>query len=90
MTNNEDYIKRPEEHILEDESRLEFERRLPRSWIIENLDNDYGLDLAVTIVEGDKVTNKVFWVQLKATNNDKLKSPIPFRIKTKHLKHYEY
>jgi len=59
------YIKRTREHVLEDESRNKFKLGLPEEWIPEDLDNDYGLDLAVTIVQGKKVTNRVFWVQLK-------------------------
>ena len=65
-----EHIESAEEHILERESRRKFESKLPREWISRDITPDYGLDLEVQIVEGKKVTNKVFWVQLKATNAD--------------------
>jgi tetratricopeptide (TPR) repeat protein len=51
---------------------------------------DYGLDVEITIVEDEEVTNKVFKAQLKAT--DQLvdnQGMIPLRIESKHLKYYE-
>jgi len=90
MANGDDYIKRPEQHILEDESRLLFMLRLPREWIKRCKIPDYGEDIEVQIVDGDRVTEKVFWVQLKATNTQHDKFPIAFsKMKTKNLKQYE-
>jgi tetratricopeptide (TPR) repeat protein len=83
-------MKRPRQHVLEDESRNALRIFLPSEWIIRDIKPDYGIDMEVEIVEDDEVTGKVIWVQLKATENKKPnQKTIPFSITTKHLKYYE-
>jgi tetratricopeptide (TPR) repeat protein len=69
--------KRPKQHQLEDISRNEFSRILPREWVFRDKDKDYGIDAEVEIFDADgNATGLVFWVQLKATeekNIDKAK-----------------
>jgi len=61
-------IKRTRQQVLEEESRLALRRTLPTEWIAQDATPDYGLDLHVTVVEGEAVTNNVFVAQLKATD----------------------
>jgi tetratricopeptide (TPR) repeat protein len=90
MVKEDNYVKRPEEHILEDESRLLFKLRLPREWIKSCKTPDYGIDIEIQIVEGDRVTEKILQVQIKATNSNFDKFPIAYsKMETKNLKQYE-
>ena len=83
-------MKRSREHILEEESKRAFINLLPSEWIHREKHPDYGIDMEVEIVEGDDVTNKVFWVQLKATGSIKLRQKkIIFKAKTDHLRFWE-
>lgn len=83
-------MKHPHEKQLEEESKNAFRRFLPQQWILRDFQPDYGLDLELTIVEDEEVTNKIVWIQLKATE----KKPAPDKqiklsIGTRHLEHYE-
>lgn len=83
-------MERSPPHVLEYESRQAFRNLLPSAWIVRDKEPDYSIDMEVQIVEGGKVTNKVIWVQIKATES--IKQPgkrISYPMKTKHLKHYE-
>ena len=83
-------MKRTRQQVLEEESRQALKGTLPTEWIKTDLVPDYGLDMQITIVEGEKVTDRVFAVQLKAT--DRIvdnQSMIPLRMESKHLKYYE-
>jgi len=64
--------KRPQQHQLEDLSRIKFQFEIPRNWVCRDKDKDYGIDLEVEIFdENDRATGLVFWVQLKATSSNK-------------------
>ncbi|MFG1486143.1 DUF4365 domain-containing protein [Halobacteriovorax sp. RZ-1] len=65
-------------HQLETESVNAFKREVPSSWVIREVEKDYGIDLEVEIFEstGDATAEK-FYVQLKSTDSTK---------KTDHLK----
>ncbi len=83
-------MKRSREHVLEEESRLAFRARLPKEWIVRDKRPDYGIDAEVEIVEEERITNKILWFQIKAT--EKTKRPegeVSLRMKTKHLKYYQ-
>lgn len=84
-------MERPIPHRLEYESQLAFRNLLPSAWIVRDKIPDYGVDIEVEIVEGNKVANKVLWVQIKAKECVKKRSDgiISFSMETKHLKHYE-
>lgn len=67
-----DNMERTRPHTLEYESELAFRNMLPSEWLVRDKRNpDYGMDLEVEIVEKEKVTNNVLWVQLKATESTK-------------------
>lgn len=76
--------------ILEEESRRAFIALLPAAWIHRDENPDYHLDMQITVVEDGKLTNQVFWVQVKATENiAHYNEIVPCSIETRHLKHYE-
>jgi tetratricopeptide (TPR) repeat protein len=83
-------MKRPATHVLETESRTAFRSFIPPSWIVRDMAPDYGLDMEVEIVEGENLTNKVFWLQIKATDtsNNSIEK-ISFPLETKYLEYYE-
>ncbi|AOW18676.1 hypothetical protein LPB03_14970 [Polaribacter vadi] len=61
-------------HILEEESLFELKRTLPNEWVIREKPKDYGIDLEIEIFTSKgEYTGIVFWVQLKATDSEKLK-----------------
>lgn len=63
---------------------------LPSEWIVRKKDPDVGIDLEVEIVEKEKVTNKVLWVQLKATGSNKHGGgAVSYPMGIRHLKYYE-
>jgi len=83
-------MKRTREHVLEDESKQALRGFLPPKWIFGEKIPDYGIDIEITIVEGEEVTNKVLWLQLKATEDIKQnQKKITYQMKTRHLKYYE-
>ncbi len=85
-------MKRTREQILEDESRQALRQFLPLEWIVtDKFDHDHGIDIGVQIVKNGEITNKVLWIQLKATRKEKSPSPkgICYQMKTKHLRYYE-
>ncbi|ACT92202.1 DUF4365 domain-containing protein [Dyadobacter fermentans] len=63
-------IQRTRSHILEQESRFEFRKVLPATWVCRDKHDDYGIDCEVEIfTESGQATGLVFWVQLKATDS---------------------
>jgi len=81
-------MKRAKEHVLETESRRALESFLPPEWIFRVKPLDYGIDIEIEIVEGEEVTNKVLWVQLKGTEDMK-RGKVSYQMRTDHLKYYE-
>lgn len=81
--------KRPRSHQLESESRVAFRSLLPSTWVVRDLDQDYGIDAQVEIFdEDDEATGLTFLVQLKATDSKKLKEPPQIRIKRDKANYY--
>ena len=68
---------RPEEHLLEKDSRLTFEAALPRAWVVRRIEDDYGIDSTVEIFtdEGER-TGLFFNAQLKSTNETDLEKAL--------------
>ena len=82
-------MKRPREHVLEDESKRALKNLLPAEWIFRDKNPDYGIDMEIEIVEREKVTNKVLWLQMKAAESRRRNQEIFYQMKTNHLKYYE-
>lgn len=83
-------MKRTRQHVLEEESKQALRKTLPVEWIVRDIYPDYGLDVEVTIVEDEEVTNRVFKAQIKATDQIvDTQDRIHMRIKSQHLKYYE-
>lgn len=80
-------MKRPKQHQLEEASKLALRNFLPDEWIVRNKVPDYAIDMEVEIVEDEKLTNKILWIQIKAT--EILKENISYQMETKYLKYYE-
>jgi len=76
--------------VLEDESRIALHTLLPSNWVKSEFREDYGLDMQITIVKGEEVSNNVFSVQIKATDRKiKANRAISLPIPTKNLIDYE-
>jgi tetratricopeptide (TPR) repeat protein len=83
-------MKRSPEQILEEESRRTLKSKLPPAWIIRDQTPDVGIDMEIEIVENGEVTNKLLWLQIKATERRKHSvKKITLPIETKHLEYYD-
>jgi hypothetical protein len=81
--------RRPREHQLEDESRVEFEAALGSRWLFRELGRDYGVDGEVEEFGTDDVaTGLVYSVQLKATDQTDLKKALKLSIPNEHVDYY--
>lgn len=81
-------IKRPNTHIKETRS-LSYVQNVWAEWAVNKLDEDYGVDLEVTIFENNEVTDINFPAQLKSTDKINIKNDlISFSIDTKHLNYF--
>jgi hypothetical protein len=80
---------RAKEHQLEDESRRAFANAVPGSWVVRNVEKDYGIDTEVEIFADDgTATGLTFKVQMKGTQS--LQARRPHRsIKTDHIVYWQ-
>ena len=62
--------RRPRQHVLETESRNNLNQNLPFEWVVQNIENDYGIDNFVEIVENEELNGNFFSIQLKGTDLD--------------------
>jgi uncharacterized protein DUF4365 len=60
-------MRRPFQHVMEDQAGQLIRRLLPDEWIIREVRMDYGVDLEIEIVDEDVVTGNRIWVQSKAS-----------------------
>ncbi len=60
-------MKRPRSHVMEETSVDLLRSMLPKEWIARKVEKDYGVDFEIEIVDGEIVTGKRIWVQLKST-----------------------
>lgn len=82
--------RRPREHQLEKESRLEFQERLPSEWDFQDIPPpEYGLDGRVEIFDkADFATGRMFFVQLKATDKPELKDALAVQLEIPTCEYY--
>jgi len=78
-------IERPRSHVLEELSKVAFQKAIPAEWVIRPQIPDYSIDLQVQIFTAKKATVFFFAVQLKSSDTRKSYSH-PFE--TKHLRFY--
>jgi hypothetical protein len=61
-------LKRPEQHRIGELGELQTaEAFVHAGWIVQKLSSDYGFDLLIQRVEGEKVTGDLALIQVKAT-----------------------
>jgi len=82
--------KRPREHQLEKESRTAFQTKLPSQWDFQDIPQpEYGLDGRVEIFDkADLATGRMFFVQLKATDEPELKDALAVQIEIPTCEYY--
>jgi tetratricopeptide (TPR) repeat protein len=81
---------RPRSHQIEDESRTDFERRLPKAWVYRRVTPDYGIDGSVEVFGDDgQRTGRHFNVQLRATDQLSLKTALAVRLELDACKYYK-
>jgi len=81
--------KRPREHVLEEESRKRFEQALPDQWVVRKPDPDYAIDAEVEVFgEDGNSTGLVFYVQLKATDEEGLPKALKLSFKKETIEYY--
>ena len=64
--------RRPRAHVLETRSRQHVESIFPPEWVSRRVEDDYGLDMRVEIVAGERMSGQEFAVQLKGTDRLKI------------------
>ncbi len=77
--------QRPREHVLETETEKFVSQVLPSEWLTEKRRHDYGVDLQVEIVQGEDVTGARFSIQLKGTDQLKVRKKAYIAHKCKSL-----
>jgi tetratricopeptide (TPR) repeat protein len=81
--------QRPRSHELEELSRTAFRTAAPSKWAIDDVRQDYGVDLHVEIFDdAGSTTGEMFLVQLKATGESDLARALRVRLKVDHLAYY--
>jgi RecG-like helicase len=82
--------KRPREHQLEKESRTAFQTRLPSQWDFQDIPQpEYGLDGRVEIFDkADFATGRMFFVQLKGTDESEFKKALAVQIEIPTCEYY--
>ncbi|MFH0733434.1 MAG: DUF4365 domain-containing protein [bacterium] len=60
-------MERPEQHIIETQSKKLFERIVPNEWVTHEMQIDYGIDYSLEIFKNKQTTGKFFFVQLKGS-----------------------
>ncbi len=63
------YPIRSHSQQLEAISEDYFRRSLPRGWVCDKPQHDYGVDFRVEVVENDRIRGRELLVQLKASQN---------------------
>ncbi|HLO83502.1 MAG TPA: DUF4365 domain-containing protein [Nostocaceae cyanobacterium] len=83
--------QRPRSHQLEDESRQAFKNKLPLEWVSEPIPPpEYGLDGRIEIFDKDGfTTGKMFFVQIKGTDEKELKKALAVQIEVTTCQYYQ-
>ncbi len=84
-------MERHSNHILEEDSNRALENLLPKQWVARKLRPDYGLDYLIEVFTIEKphiATGKIFFAQLKATEQISKNDTIKLRIERKHIEYF--
>lgn len=80
---------RPNNHIVGDKAIRQISATLiPEEWTISIPDADYGLDMLIEVVDGNKTTGKFFFIQSKGTHNVSVNGHISYSFPVERLKDY--
>lgn len=63
-------MQRPTQHIIDAEAQKILQNLLPSEWAVRDLKPDYGIDYMVEIFENFQATGKVFYIQLKGSDQE--------------------
>ena len=91
MTSEKNLPRQVRSHQLQEEHKRAFIKILPLQWICEFIpqENDYGLDGRIEIFDQNGyTTGKMFFFQLKGTDEPVLKKALACQLKVKHLEYY--
>lgn len=81
--------KRPIQHQIEDESRVQYESGVPREWVFRDKEKDYGIDGEVEVFTSDEMTTGlIYFVQLKATASKDEETVKKLSMKLETLEYY--
>jgi hypothetical protein len=81
------YPKRTSTHQLEEISQRFFINSLPRNWLAEKPQGDYGVDLRVDIFEGENAIGLELLVQLKSSSEGTDDDVVKMRLNTRTYKY---
>jgi hypothetical protein len=82
-------MKRPRQHIIEDETHHQLMNIIPSNWVTRKLTPDYGLDYLVEIFRNGESTGTFFYIQLKGTDKNDLSGDIDLKLEIKYLQYYK-
>jgi len=81
-------MDRPRQHEIEDESDTALRLIIPSNFVILKVDKDYGLDYWIEIFDKGKTTGKMFFIQLKVSDQEINNDTFKLQIKVKSLIYY--
>ena len=67
-------VKRPRQHIMEDESGRLLTTLIPSEWIVRAIPKDYGVDYEIEFVDQEIVSGNRIWIQMKSVEACKLQT----------------
>jgi len=82
-------LKRPLQHIIEEESRKQFALIVPNEWAANDFTKDYGKDIHLEIFKNYESTGKIFICQLKGSSQKIVDDTIKISMEIDHLQYFE-
>lgn len=81
--------KRPQNHITGDSAIRKIASDLiPEEWTISIPDSDYGLDMLVEVVQDNKTTGKLFFIQSKGTTESSADGKVSYSLNIERIRDY--
>lgn len=81
-------MKRPLQHIIEEESRKEFANIIPNGWATNDFTKDYGKDIQLEIFKDYESTGNLFICQLKGSTQEVVDENISVQMEVSHLVYF--